>query len=367
MTIRPDRGQARAVQGLPPARGWAPAVSVIVPARDARATLPATLDSIRAQDYTGAIEVIVADGSESLETRDLLRVRFPDVRRVPNPDRTTPAALNRALAAARHGVVVRCDAHATLPAGYIARAVATLRRTGAANVGGRVIPVGVTRVQRAVALATTSRIGAGDARYRIGGPEGPVDTVFPGVFRRDELEAAGAWDETFERNEDYELNWRLRERGGTVWFDPELAAHYRPRGTFGALARQYFGYGRWKAAVLARHPRSWRARQLAAPLLLIALAGAGGLLWAADLAAPHAPAFAATLRAAGATVPLAYGLGLCAASVAIGLRRGAAGALLVPAVALTIHLAWGIGFLTGLPHAVRAAMAGTPRAQSKRP
>ena len=254
-----------------------PPVSVVVPARDAEATLAAALDSVLAQDYAGGFEVIVADGSEGAATGELLRRRFPGVRVVANPGRGIGCGLNRALAAARHRVIVRCDARAVLPAGYLTRAVATLERTGAANVGGRVNPVGSTFFERAAALATATPLGAGDARYRVGGPEGPVDTVFPGVFRRDAVEAAGGYDEGLLRNEDYELNWRLRARGGTVWFDPALAVEYRPRGSFRALARQYYGYGRWKRAMLARHPRSLKLRQALPPLLLAALVASAAL------------------------------------------------------------------------------------------
>ena len=249
------------------------------------------------------------------------------------------------------------------PGEYLALAVNTLLRTGAANVGGRVRPAGRTLLERSVALATSSPLGAGNARYRIGGAEGPVDTVFPGVFRRAAVEAAGGWDETLRRNEDYELNWRLRERGGTVWFDPGLVVHYRPRGSFRALARQYFGYGRWKAVVLARHPRSVRARQLAAPLLVAALAASAGLFAATAPAAPNAPV-AGMLRVVAAAIPLSYLVVLTASSAAIGLRRRRAEALLVPAVAAVIHLAFGIGFFAGLPAAVRGAY--TRRARGNR-
>lgn len=332
-----------------------PPVSVIVPARDAAATLAATLESIQAQDYGGAVETIVADGSATSATRDLLRRRFPRVRLVANPEGTIPAGLNRALRAARHSIIARCDAHSVLPAGYLSRAVATLLRTGAANVGGRQNPVGSKPFERAVALATRTRLGTGGARYRIGGPEGPADTVFLGLFRRDALDAAGGFDETLLRNEDYELNWRLRARGETVWFDPALAADYRPRGSFRALARQYFDYGRWKRAVLARHPGSLRPRQLAAPLLLLALAASGALGAAAGLAAAGAlapavaPASAAALAGAAALAPLAYGLVLLGASAAAAGRRRFPEALLLPAVAATIHLSWGLGFLIGAP------------------
>ena len=337
MTGRP-RGQEGNPDRLPP-------VSVIVPARNAQATLPATLDSILTQDYGGVIDVIVADGSDTAATRDLLRVRFPSVRRVPNPEGTIPCGLNRALAVARHDIIARCDAHATLPPDYLAQAVRTLQRTGAANVGGQVNPVGTTRFERAVALATQSPLGAGDARYRIGGGEGPVDTTFPGVFRRDRLDEAGGWDESLPVNEDYALNWVLRASGGIVWFDPALVVDYRPRGDVRALARQYFRYGRWKAAMLARHPRALRARQLAAPLLVAALVAAGALAIASDLAPPP---LAALFARAAAAVPLLYVAAVLGAAAMIGLRKRRMEAWVVPAVAVTIHLAWGIGFIVGL-------------------
>ena len=61
--------------------------------------------------------------------------------------------------------------------------MATLERTGAHNVGGRQRPVGATALERAVALATLHTLGSGAARYRVGGGEGPVATVFLGVLR----------------------------------------------------------------------------------------------------------------------------------------------------------------------------------------
>ena len=223
--------------------------------------------------------------------------------------------------------------------------------------------MGSTFFERAVALATAKPIGAGGARYRIGGPEGPVDTVFPGVFRRAALEAAGGFDETLRRNEDYELNWRLRCRGETVWFDPALTVQYRPRGSFRALARQYFEYGRWKRAMLARHPRALRPRQLLPPLVLgalagsAALAGVGGAAAAGWLAPAVAPPAGTALMAGAAVCPAGYGLALLGAGAAIGLRERCAEALLVPAVAATIHLAWAAGFAVGAPRAGTAGRA----------
>ena len=326
--------------GSPASSAEFPSVSVIIPARNAEANIAAALDSILAQDYPGPLEIIVADGSDTPATADLIRRDYPAVRIVPNPRQTTPNGLNAALDAAAGPVVVRCDTHATLPPDYLRRGVATLLATGAGVVGGRQRPVGRGALQRAVALTLATPLGAGDARYRLGGPAGPVDNFYLGIYRRDALEAAGRFDPALTRTQDCEFNWRLRRRGEQVWFDPELTVYYHPRGSLRALARQYFDYGRWKPVSLRKHPSELRARHLAAPLLALGLAGSGllaaiGALW---------PGALGGLLWAAAALPALYALVLLLGALAVGLRRRDAAALLIPAVAATMHLSWGIGF-----------------------
>lgn len=298
-----------------------PTVSVIVPANNAASVLPRALAAVDEQDYPNVIEVVVAaaDDETAAAAGDVIVVR--------NPSGTTPGGLNLALAASRGEVVVRCDAHSVLPPGYVSRAVNTLLRTGAANVGGMQVPVGETPWERAIASAMSSRVGAGDARYRVGGEEGPVDTVYLGVFRRSPLETVGSFDESFARNQDYELNHRLRSSGEIVWFDPELRVEYTPRGDLGALARQYYEYGRAKRHFARTHRRSLRWRQLAAPALVALLAASLILsLWYPAVLLLH----------------MTYGLGLLGAGLALD-----ANPLRVAAALATMHMSWGIGFLAG--------------------
>ena len=333
MRARPEAG-AGPGGGLP-----GPAVSVVMPVGDEDpAAVAEALAAIRAQDHDGEIEVVVADAFAAPGVRAV--AERAGARVVANPLGNAAAGLNAAIAAASHAVVVRCDARCVLPPDYVRRAVAALARTGAANVGGMLRACGRTPFERAVASAMGCWLGSGGARYRRGGAEGPVDTVFLGVFRREAVAAAGGFDEGLERNQDYELNWRLRAAGETVWFDPGLAVGYRPRGSVAALARQYFDFGRWKRVVLRRHPASVCPRQLAAPVLVLALGGALGLAavsgWVGEAD-----------RAVGAlALPAVYAMALALGSAHAAWRdRGGAGRV---AVALgTMHLAWGAGFLWG--------------------
>ena len=333
--VRTTRGRMARRAPFRPVAAALPPVSVLIPVRNAEATIGAAIESVLSQDYEGSVEVIVADGSDTAATSDLIRRRYPTVKLIRNQEQTAGFGLRAAHRAATGEIIVRCDAHTVFPPGYVRRAVSTLRRTGAANVGGRQRPVGATFFGRAVAVAMTTPLGAGGARYRLGGPEGPVDTVYLGAFRRDALEAAGGVDPAFVRNQDYELNWRLRVRGETVWFDPELVATYQPRGTLRDLAWQYFNYGRWKRVVARRHPASLLPRHLASPLLLLGLAA-----W---------PVLAGAGVSWAAAVPLMYVLTLAVGSLAVGVRRRSSAAILLPLVLATMHLSWGIGFFTPTP------------------
>jgi len=168
------------------------------------------------------------------------------------------------------------------------------------------------------------------ARFHIGGKPGPADTVYLGVFKKEALLAVGGYDERFTRAQDWELNFRLRQAGGTIWFDPELVVTYRPRPNLGALAKQYFEYGRWRRAVSRNHKGTINFRYLAPPVTVAVTA------LSLVLGATINPAF---LLPAGM-----YLTGNLIGAFVIGkdLREK----IMLPAILATMHFSWGIGFLT---------------------
>lgn len=313
-----------------------PDVSVVIPARNEAGAIADAVTSALCQDYTGTLEVVVAIAPSIDETEDIVRAIAADDDRVTvvqNPAGSTPAGLNAAIRTAHGEVIVRCDAHSVLPPHYVSAAVTRLGETGAVNVGGVQRATGTGAMQRAIAAAMSSAFGVGDARFHMGGQAGPVDTVYLGVFRRNALEAAGMFDETLMRNQDYELNHRLRQAGGEVYFDPTLEVEYRPRSTLRQLWSQYYGYGRWKRVVVSLHPESLQWRQLVAPVLVVGL----GLSTVAALIGRWQFAIA---------IPGLYAAATLTAAALEGVRRGDIAMLLLPVVYPTMHVAWGGGFLT---------------------
>jgi hypothetical protein len=251
---------------------------------------------------------------------------------VQNPGGRTAAGLNTAIHAARYDIVVRVDAHGMLAPGYVQTAVETLELTGADNVGGVMAAEGETAFEQAVARAMTSWFGVGGARFHTGGDPGPADTVYLGVFRRDTLERLGGYDESFTRAQDWELNHRIRESGGLVWFTPELRVSYRPRPDLRRLARQYYHYGRWRRVVVRHHPGTVSPRYLAAPVALVAVVGG--------------TAVGVLVHPAGFVLPAGYVASVLAGTALTGRGLPPRALAALPLVYATMHLSWGTGFLT---------------------
>lgn len=328
-------------------RHW-PSVSIVMPVVNEERHLRESVARLLAQDYPGELDIVIAVGPSRDRTHDVadaLAREHPRVRVVDNPSGRTPSGLNAAIGATTSDVVVRVDGHAMVPPDYVRVGVEHLQETGADNVGGIMAAEGTTDVERAVARAMTSRFGVGGASFHIGGEPGPALTVYLGCFRRSALDRVGGYDESMVRAQDWEMNLRIRQTGGVVWFTPDMQVTYRPRGTFRALARQYHDYGRWRREVARRHPDTLSLRYLAAPAAVTGVAA--GVALAVVGAATRQPLVAAV----GLAAPLGYAaanLLASAQSAASAPRLPWRSALRLPAVYATMHGAWGTGFLRGV-------------------
>lgn len=319
---------ANTMYGLPRAE-----ISVILPILNEEKYLEDSVAAILNQNFDGPLEVILAVGPSQDKTMKIARkLKGQDARViiVENPTGRTAAGLNLAIAASSYSVIVRVDGHANIPKNYCQIAYEILKETGAVNVGGIMDASGISIFEKSVARAMKSPLGVGASRFHTGGNPGEVDTVYLGVFRKEALLAVGGFDERFTRAQDWELNFRLREIGGLIYFDPRLLVSYRPRSTVSALARQYFQYGRWRRVVSRLHQGTVNYRYLAPPFTVIATLLSLVLGW---LISPilFLPA-------------VIYGTFILIASISIG--KSLSEVLCLPAILLTMHISWGIGFLT---------------------
>ena len=310
-----------------------PGVSVILPILNEERDLRECISAILQQKYDGELEVILALGPSNDNTNQIAKSLAQSdarIKLVENPTGKTAAALNLAIAAASFEIICRIDGHAEISDTYVKTAVEIMDQTGAVNVGGLMNAAAAGGFQSVVARAMRSRIGVGASKFHTGGAAGEADTVYLGTFKKSAILQAGGFDEKYIRAQDWELNHRLRLNGGVIWFDPRLVVTYRPRDTFGKLAKQYFEYGRWRRAVSRKHQGTVNYRYLAPPIALVInlLSLILGISFSTIFFIPV----------------ITYLLIIILCSLFIG--KGIYEKITLPSVLITMHMSWGFGFIT---------------------
>jgi succinoglycan biosynthesis protein ExoA len=322
-------------------------ISVIVPLRNERANVDGFVHDLAAQDFAGELEVLVADGASADGGIERLRLAARDagvrLRVLDNPAGWVSQGLNACIREARGELIVRLDCHSRYPDDYLRRCAEVSEQTGAWNVGGRLVPTGTTRMERAVACAMDSPFGGIGWTRSSGGERVETDTVTFGAFRPEVFARVGLFDEALVRNQDDEFNLRLRAAGGRIVLDPAITVMYRPRGSLCGVWRQYFEYGLWKVPVMLKHRRIATVRGVV-PLVFVL--GSAGLLAGAIRSR--------TARRLLAAEWLLYGV-LGVFFAARGVRRRDEPWTLMPAVLAvfpTFHVAFGAGQAAGLARAL---------------
>jgi cellulose synthase/poly-beta-1,6-N-acetylglucosamine synthase-like glycosyltransferase len=287
------------------------------------------------------MEVLVIDGMSSDRTGDIVAAyaaQDPRIRLLSNPRRRTPFSMNIGVAAARGSIVVRIDGHSVVPGDHVWRCVQALLESGAEHIGGRMHVRGRGHVASTIALALSSPIGVGNARFRYTQREQDTDTVPFGAYYRETLLRLGGFDERFLIGQDSELDFRIILSGGRVHIDPCISTVYYCRDSLSRLAQQFFRYGRGKALILHKHHRlpSYRALMPAILVSCISVLALGSLI-------SHAA------RRTLAAVLTWYAFACTLAAFIVAVRRGLRYLPLLPVTFMVLHLSHGLGFLSGLP------------------
>ena len=311
-----------------------------MPIRNESGFITQSLGSVIGQDYpTELLEIIVADGMSGDDTRALVNELISDhphhtIKLIDNPRRITPVGLNLALAQAQGEIIMRMDGHAVLPPDYITQLLHKLQTTDASNVGGVTISETSDGWGKVIALGMSSPFGVGGARWRYSKQEEYVDTVFPGMWRREVFDQIGIFDEELARNQDDEFNFRLRAQGGKILLCPTVKIKYYNRSTPHKLMRQYYQYGFYKVRVMQKHPAQMSPRHFVPTLFVVSLLASLLLLffsiWPLVLVAGS------------------YLLANLGASIWTGRQAKLADKLRLPIVFMILHISYGWGFLRGL-------------------
>lgn len=356
----------------PPAHSkQVPFASVVIPVRNERAFIACCLDSVLANNYPAdRLEILVVDGLSEDGTRAILdhyASRFSTIRILDNPGKITPAALNLGIRDARGDIVVRLDAHARIAPDYISQCVAWIESSNADNVGGlmRTLPRGSGLVAEAITLALGHSFGVGNSAFRTGKAEPRwVDTVFGGCYRREVFRRVGGFNERLPRGQDMEFNLRLKRAGGRTLLVPSIRCDYFARCDLRSFLKHNWTNGVWAIRpFLESEIVPVRPRHLVPLAFVLALNVALAIGWTplgARLPEPLSLGpVSLALEGLGSwpflLLASCYLAAALVASAQLAWRcRDARLAIVLPAIFLGLHLAYGLGSLWGLLGAAAA-------------
>lgn len=322
-----------------------PKVTIIVPTRNEVHFIEKCLNSFMISDYPEHLmEIIIVDGMSEDGTRDIVKeisIRDNRVLLIDNEKKITPVAMNLGVKASTGEYIFFSGAHSEMPSDYISKCVRHAIESDADNVGGvvKTEPRENSPVGRAIAEVLSHPIGVGGAKFRTGVTKPTeVDTVPFGCYKREVFDRIGYFNEQLVRNQDIELNLRLKRAGGRIILYPDIEFNYYARSTYGDLWRNSFGNGYWVIAGSRFSNVPFSLRHIV-PFLFVSFLLVLGLIsiWVPFVRIPYL-----------VVITLYISL-LLIASLGISLRPGKS-ALLLPAFIgfIVLHIAYGLGSLKGL-------------------
>ena len=320
-------------------------VSIVIPVLNEAKIIEDCLNSVTCQDYPKELmEILIVDGMSTDGTRDIVsRMKEKDGRisLLDNPKKNVPCALNIGIKKAKGEIIVRMDSHSVYPPYYISTLVEKMVELDAWNVGGMLIttPANDSVKCHAIATCLSHPFGVGSSLFRIGSTNiVETDTVPFGCFRKSLFEKVGLFDEEMLRNEDEEINGRIRRAGGKIYLIPEVTMKYFPRDSLTKLFKMYYQYGLWKPLVNKKVGNAVSCRQFVPPLFVF------GLFFGLILSL-FSPLFLKIYL----SVLLLYFL----ITISVGVYQAIKHSkpllcIYIPITFFCLHLSYGIGYLWGL-------------------
>jgi len=235
-----------------------PSVSVIVPVLNAAELLQNCLKALKAQTYTGQVEIVVVNDGSADQTSEVVK-KFEGISLIEQENRGRAKARNRGIANSSGKIIAFTDADCVPNPDWLKKLVSVLEKDPRRGIvsGSITIPLSANLWQRLDHQAWAHSIG----------PKAPAGKTLFGstanmCLLRSVFDKVGGFDERLLGSEDSDLAFRVHQAGYENYFEPKArVTHNHPRKTFMAFIKQRFNYGKWTIQTVLKYkplpPYSW--------------------------------------------------------------------------------------------------------------
>lgn len=338
-------------------------VSMVVIAYNEEKTLQAVLTGIEKQNYSHSdMEVLLVDSASTDGTKKIMQefarrnaeeLGFRRVVLLDNPKKTLPCGWNVALKEYRGEVILKVDAHATIPEDFVTKNVRTLEE-GEDICGGQRPNIidEPTPWKETLLLAESSMFGSSFANYRRGGKgqaqKQYVNSLFHGAYRRKVFDKVGGFDERLARTEDNDIHYRMRKAGFKIRFNPDIISYQHIRSSLKSMLKQKYANGYWIALTTAVQPKALSAFYFVPYAFVLAILVSSIVLTAGGLLGLHGVFMKLVAHLAGIMWILYWCLAIIMAMAAgVANHRKKAYIPLLPVLFFLLHISYGVGTLIG--------------------
>lgn len=226
-------------------------ISIIIPMKNEEKYIGKCIDSILNSNYNeNVMQIIIVNSmseDQSVEVVKTYMLKYRNIQLFDNLSIYTPFAFNIGIENSTGEYIFIVSAHCEYDNDYFSTLVDYAIKLNADAVGA-ISKTGIlnsTSKSNAIKKVLSHKFGVGNSYFRVGVSEIKEVDAVSGCYHKSVFTKYGLYNEKLIRNQDIELNKRIKNGGGKLYLIPFTSYTYFVRENFTALAKNNYNNGFW--------------------------------------------------------------------------------------------------------------------------
>lgn len=231
-----------------------PYISIIVPVYNGERTLNECIDSLINLEYPkDKLEIIIVDNNSTDSTRNIIE-RYPVICALETKVGSY-AARNKGIYISKGEIQLFTDSDCVVDKYWAQNIIKKFNDTSVGLIGGKVITYNPTSIVERYLESISSLDNETSIKSRK-----PSVVTANAAIRKQILVEIGFFDDSFTSGGDYDVSWRIHQKGHVIAYEPTAIVYHNHKTDFKSLAMKEFRYGYGNVQLLKKHSDNNRFR-----------------------------------------------------------------------------------------------------------